>query len=1627
MLAASRPMSPPGVEMTGMAKRMRWQSSPDLSMDEVDLDAADATPSVSDDDEDDDESDNASVVAAAPPRDTENIRAVVRIKPATNNERTCVEVDGPSISISSTVIKAEKKTFSLDGILSESAAQADVFDAVGRPLVAAVLEGYNGTIFAYGQTGSGKTHTMLGGAGDDRGVIPRMLEQIFRQLDDEQHIDFTCTCSYLEIYNEKIFDLLDERTAAALSDPKLLREDALHGVFVQDLLELQVRSPDEALDLLVGGSRRRTVGSTAMNHESSRSHSVFTIKLVQRVVDRGIDVTRKSTLHLVDLAGSEKQSQTGAVGTRLKEAAQINKSLSVLGNVITALVDLSSGTKKRHVHYRDSKLTFLLRDALGGNSKTTVVATVAPTERWALETISTLQFVQRVKCIKNNVKKYEDERAVIARLEARVRELEVQLDGPSQRRRTGSNDSQTQHHHATELAQAKETNEKLELVVNLLNQRVNTAQDELLKTQKELSDTKMALAHATKECESLRVNQTLLELKVNHHRHTTSHVPSSHAIAPVERTEGETPDDTIEKLQHIVAELHSQLIAAENARELAEAKASKHKPTPSLFGRLFKTKSKAQTKGKWWQRWRQPTTMSAIEACPDTAARLPPPSQADGGGFHTGYGVTIFTYKHQVESGARNKLALRSRSSSHIHTWPPSSKMESRSSNSSLPSPVADSSPRSLKHVPSSPNILSPVGKTRKLFSPTGSPSSSQRHLPRTPSAEKVTASNIPRPGSSKVASLKQQFELKIDTARSPRATVAASPAVSPAVPETTTTMTSASFSDETSSVLSCEHAGDENIRALVRIRPTLKGHTREESDPSAEYVKPRRCVEPSPTDDSIVVFNQGTLEKRQFSVDALLPEIATQDDVFKAVGMRVVDNTIEGYNGSIFAYGQTGSGKTHTMQGDMTDGSVERGVIPRILEYLFETLAQNETSFDMTCSYLEIYNEKIFDLLDASAEPKSIREDPLVGVFVQDLVEQPVHTPREALAVLVLGGKNRTVGSTAMNRESSRSHSVFAIQLTQRVDEGGVEITRKSTLHLIDLAGSEKQSQTGAVGTRLKEAAQINKSLSVLGNVITALVDVSNGATKRHVPYRESKLTFLLRDALGGNSKTTLVATVAAEDKWASETLSTLQFMQRAKHIKNTAKKNEDTHMVIQKLQADLVGVRAEMEAAHASFNQERDQLRMENEHVASALVAARDQVRALEAQVAATADQDAAIRDQATELAHAHSELDECQNLLRQLRLDFKRASQTQAADAAEATTLRDEMARRDQQQTEWQAKLSALEGDLAAARGQLAAERREADALRQSVAQLKDAVTTPASVCDSIAEDDNVPSGYSPTKSMSRRSQHRHSESDLSEEFRQALGEFNIPASIEEAHRDLQLQHDQLQHIMQKLDALRNSKKFLQHALQTTLHDNSEMVQSLRKLQVERNTAMDALQKSIHEQKKVDKKVEEKKKDVVESVGCDSPTLSQLKRGTSSSFRGFNTLQKDDEMKQLAAERATLTARLKTTQAKVQSLEDELKKLRLGLPTTSLTNAEASTWAQAYTRVAQALMAVAVRENDMQTKPWTGELDQTEFIDSLVETVGGRLKEMTSTVDNQKLTIQILEMEVHCLKLSKETKDP
>ncbi|KAJ9188929.1 hypothetical protein P3X46_000279 [Hevea brasiliensis] len=345
-----------------------------------------------------------------------NVQVIVRCRPLSEDELrvhtpvvvTCNEGKREVSAIQNIANKQIDRTFLFDKVFGPTSQQKDLYDLAVSPIVYEVLEGYNCTIFAYGQTGTGKTYTMEGGARkkngefpSDAGVIPRAVKQIFDIL-EAQNAEYSMKVTFLELYNEEITDLLAlEETSKFIDDkskkPIALMEDGKGGVFVRGLEEEIVCTANEIYKFLEKGSAKRRTAETLLNKQSSRSHSIFSITIhIKECTSEGEEMIKCGKLNLVDLAGSENISRSGAREGRAREAGEINKSLLTLGRVINALVEHSG-----HVPYRDSKLTRLLRDSLGGKTKTCIIATISPSIHCLEETLSTLDYAHRAKNIKN--------------------------------------------------------------------------------------------------------------------------------------------------------------------------------------------------------------------------------------------------------------------------------------------------------------------------------------------------------------------------------------------------------------------------------------------------------------------------------------------------------------------------------------------------------------------------------------------------------------------------------------------------------------------------------------------------------------------------------------------------------------------------------------------------------------------------------------------------------------------------------------------------------------------------------------------------------------------------------------------------------------------------------------------------------------------------------------------------------------------------------------------------------------------------------------------------------------------------------------------------------------------------
>ncbi|KAK3100624.1 hypothetical protein FSP39_022761 [Pinctada imbricata] len=366
---------------------------------------------------------------------------------------------------------------------------------------------------------------------------------------------------------------------------------------------------------------------------------------------------------------------------------------------------------------------------------------------------------------------------------------------------------------------------------------------------------------------------------------------------------------------------------------------------------------------------------------------------------------------------------------------------------------------------------------------------------------------------------------------------------------------------------------GNDNVRVCVRCRPLNDTEKKQGCT---------QCVDVDEVRGTITVKspNAGHGEvPKTFTFDNVFGMASKQVDVYNQVARPIVDFVLEGYNGTIFAYGQTGTGKTFTMEGVRAVPEL-RGVIPNSFAHIFGFIAKAEgdARFLVRVSYLEIYNEEVRDLLGKDQHARlEVKERPDVGVYVKDLSAYVVYNADDMDRIMTVGNKNRVTGATNMNLHSSRSHAIFTVtvECSEKYPDGKQHV-RVGKLHLVDLAGSERQAKTGATGQRLKEATKINLSLSTLGNVISALVDGKSS----HIPYRNSKLTRLLQDSLGGNSKTAMIANIGPADYNYDESISTLRYANRAKNIQNKAKINEDPKdALLRQYQKEIEELRKQLE----------------------------------------------------------------------------------------------------------------------------------------------------------------------------------------------------------------------------------------------------------------------------------------------------------------------------------------------------------------------------------------------------------------------------------------------------------------
>ncbi|GBG28905.1 Kinesin-like protein KIF11 [Hondaea fermentalgiana] len=498
----------------------------------------------------------------------DNIKVVVRSRPLNAAEKAAktpslvqCDADRGQVSVSMAIgSKRSSKKYNYDMVFGPYSTQAEVYSSAIRPVVDEVLQGYNCTVFAYGQTGTGKTFTMEGNVDDPelQGMIPRAVDSIFQRLEAIDDAEYTIKVSFLELYNEELQDLLsvtDEKRLRILDDKSRMGT----GVSCHNLEEIMVKNTDEIFEVMRTAMAKRATGETKLNKNSSRSHSIFTLTLhIRETTPEGEDLLKVGKLNLVDLAGSECIGRSGAQNARAREAGNINKSLLTLGRVISALVE-----KTPHIPYRDSKLTRLLQESLGGRAKTCIIATVAPSVQCLDETLSTLEYASRAKTIKNKPEANQrmTKRTLIKEYAEDLERLRQELSAA--RAKDGVYLAEDRFNEMTMQIESQSTQiEELEDALEHRQKELSELKDLFEETSSKLEDTSAKLEDTEQE-----LGQTKTELT-----ETKDELQTQVTLVEETRVLVGAHQDTEAKLQERTRELHTVLDEAKGDIENLHAK-----------------------------------------------------------------------------------------------------------------------------------------------------------------------------------------------------------------------------------------------------------------------------------------------------------------------------------------------------------------------------------------------------------------------------------------------------------------------------------------------------------------------------------------------------------------------------------------------------------------------------------------------------------------------------------------------------------------------------------------------------------------------------------------------------------------------------------------------------------------------------------------------------------------------------------------------------------------------------------------------------------------------------------------------------------------------------------------------
>lgn len=491
-----------------------------------------------------------------------NVQVAIRCRPPNAEEKkggnaTVVSCNAQNKQVSVSYNTAGKKTqkmFAFDRVFGMYSTQEEVFDSMVQPIIEETLAGFNCTIFAYGQTGTGKTHTMEGDINceENAGIVPRSVREIIERL-ESRGAEFTIRVSFLELYNEELQDLLATDVTSKDKGPLRLCEDVKKGVVCQNLEEVTVLSASDIFDILKRGIKQRQTAATLCNKNSSRSHSIFTMKIMIKETNvEGEEVVRNGQLNLVDLAGSECVGRSGAKNARAREAGSINQSLLTLGRVITALVDHHG-----HIPYRDSKLTRLLQESLGGKAKTCIIATLSPSQLAVEESLSTLDYASKAKSIKNvpQVNQKMTKKTVMKEYCAEIESLRNMLQ--LTREKNGVYlDPATFENMETRLSSQELQLTECESALQLRNDEVKAMRTEIDTVREELEEVRQSL---TKKASELEETEKSLEKKTKESDHFQLEWKASEAVVSEQQETESSLASHVQSLQQDVSEHQSDI------------------------------------------------------------------------------------------------------------------------------------------------------------------------------------------------------------------------------------------------------------------------------------------------------------------------------------------------------------------------------------------------------------------------------------------------------------------------------------------------------------------------------------------------------------------------------------------------------------------------------------------------------------------------------------------------------------------------------------------------------------------------------------------------------------------------------------------------------------------------------------------------------------------------------------------------------------------------------------------------------------------------------------------------------------------------------------------------------------